>query len=159
MCSSDLLAPGVSLGQISDMFHGQPLQKVDQVGNANPLLARANALDTTRIGVPLNLLDPTTGKANPQYIMANNVPGSLGQILWIYSKNNINWNASMTKNFRITERVRFALYGDANNVLNHPVWGLPNTVVTSTSFGTVGSPSGSNAGNFRQMTFRGTIVF
>jgi len=157
--SGVILAPGVSLGQISDMFHGQPLQKVDQAGNPNPLLARANALDTTRIGVPLSLLDPTTGKANAQYIMANNVPGSLGQILWIYSKNNINWNASMTKNFRITERVKFQLYGDANNILNHPVWGLPNTNVSSTSFGTVGSPSGSNATGFRSMTFRGTVVF
>ena len=153
------LAPGVTLDQISDMFHGQQLVKVNQAGNSNPLLARANALDTTRIGVPLSLLDPTTGKANPAFIRANNVPGSIGQILWIYGKNNINWNASMTKNFRVTERVTFKLYGDANNVLNHPVWGLPNTNVTSTSFGTVGSPNGSNAGGFRTMTFRGTLVF
>jgi Carboxypeptidase regulatory-like domain len=153
------LAPGVTLQEISDMFRNQPLLKVDQTGNANPLLARANALDTTRIGVPLSLLDPATGKANSQFLTVNNTPGSLGQILWIYSKNNINWNASMTKNFHITERVKFQLYADANNLLNHPSWGLPNTNAGSTSFGTLGSPSGSNAGGYRTMTFRGMIVF
>jgi Carboxypeptidase regulatory-like domain len=148
------LAPGVTLQEISDMFRGQEFQKVDQTGNANPLLARLNATDTTRIGVPLALLDPTTGKANTNYITVNNTPGSLGQILWIYTKNNFTWNASMTKTYRITEKVKFQLFGSANNILNHPSWGLPSTSVGSTGFGTLGSPGGA-----RSMSFRGTIVF
>ena len=152
--SGVILGPGVTLDQINDLFHSNAnYQKVNQVGNSNSLLARANANDTTRLALPLNWLDPS-GKANPAMIQANNVPGTLGQLLFIHGMNNFTFNASMTKNFRITERVRFALFAAANNVLNHPAWGLPNTSVSSTGFGTVGAPGGS-----RSMTFRGTINF
>ena len=100
------------------------------------------------------MLFRSSGKANPQMITYNNVPGSLGQILYIYGMNNIAFNASMTKNFRITEKVKFSLYASAANLMNHPAWGLPNTNVASTSFGTVGSPGGG-----RSMSFRGLITF
>ena len=60
----------------------------------------------------------------------------------------------MTKNFRITERMKFVIYAQAANILNHPSWGLGSTNVNSTSFGVVGAPSGN-----RSMTFRGTFIF
>ena len=152
--SGVLLGSGVTLGEISSLFHSTAnYQKVDQFGNPNPLLVRNNASDTTRLALPLNWMDPS-GKANPQMITYNNVPGSLGQILYIYGMNNIAFNASMTKNFRITERVKFSLYASANNLMNHPAWGLPNTNVASASFGTVGAPGGN-----RSMSFRGLITF
>jgi hypothetical protein len=148
------LAPGVTLDEISSLFHDHGnYQKVNQTGNSNPLLARANATDQTRLALPLNWLDPS-GKANPKLFTYNNTPGSLGQILYIYGMNAINFNASLTKTFKITERWRFQLYAAANNVLNHPAWGLPNTNTSSSSFGTVGSPGGN-----RSMTFRGVLNF
>ena len=96
------LAPGVTLAEISSIFHDHGnYQKVNQAGNSNPLLARANATDLTRVALPLSWLDPS-GKANPKLFTYNNTPGSLGQILYIYGMNGINFNASLTKTFRIT---------------------------------------------------------
>jgi hypothetical protein len=54
----------------------------------------------------------------------------------------------------MTERMKFQFYGEANNLLNHPTWGLPNTNLFSTGFGTVGNPNGN-----RTMTFRGILSF
>jgi hypothetical protein len=155
-----MLAPGVTLSEISSLFHDHNMQKVDQVGNANPVLARANATDLTRLALPTSWIDPS-GKSNPSLLTYNNVPGSLGQILYIYGMNTINFNASLTKTFRITERWKLQLYAAANNVLNHPMWGLPNTNTSSSSFGTVGAPgtAGLQSVAPRSMTFRGVINF
>ena len=147
------LAPGVTLDQIASMFHGQPLQRVNQTGNSNPLLARSGATDLTRLAVPLSLVGPD-GRANPQFLTYNTTPGSLGQILYIYSKNNFSWDAALTKAFKITERAKFAIFASASNILNHPSWGMGSTNANSTSFGTVGAPGGN-----RTMTFRGTLTF
>lgn len=147
------LAPGVTLQQISDMFHGQPMQKVNQVGNTDGRLNRSNANDRTRVAVPLDLIGPD-GRANPKYLTWNTTPGSIGQLLYLYGKNSFSWNAAMTKNFKITERLRFSLYADAQNLLNHPSWSMGSTSLYSTSFGTVSGASGN-----RSMTFRGLLTF
>jgi hypothetical protein len=151
--SGVVLAPGVTLDEISAMFHGQPLTKYNQVGNADGRLNRAGATDTSRIAVPLDLIGPD-GRANPKYLTWNTTPGQLGQILFIYGKNAFNWNAAMTKNFQVTERMKFQLFASSNNILNHPTWGMGSTSLYSTSFGTVGAPGGN-----RTMTFRGTLTF
>lgn len=151
--SGVILGQGVTLSEISSLFHDHNYQRVNQVGNSNPLLNRANANDYTRLALPLSWID-SSGKANPAMITYNNVPGSMGQILYIYGMNAFNFNASLTKNYRITERWSFKLYAAANNILNHPSWGLPNTNVNSSSFGTVGNPGGA-----RSMTFRADVIF
>ena len=148
-----VLANGVTLKQLSDMFHGQPMIKVNQAGNTDGRLNRTNANDWTRVAVPLDLIG-ADGRANPQYITWNTTPGTIGQVLYIYGKNSFNWNAAMTKNFRVTERMTFQLYADAQNVLNHPTWGMGGTGTYSTSFGVVGNPTGN-----RSMTFRGLLNF
>ena len=147
------LAPGVTLSQISDLFHTSDRVKINQVGNADTRLNRANVTDLQRLGVSLDLID-ATGKANPNYLRVNNVAGSIGQLLYVYGKNSFSWNSSMTKNFMITERVKFSIYASANNVLNHPAWGMPSLSVGSTTFGVVGNPSGN-----RTMTFRANVSF
>lgn len=151
--SGVVLAPGVTLDEIAAMFHGQPLQKINQTGNSNPLLARAGATDQQRLAVPLSLVGPD-GRANPQFLTYNTTPGSLGQILYIYGKHSFSWDAGLTKNFHVTERMRFVLYANALNVLNHPTWGMGSTNVNSTSFGVVGAPGGA-----RTMSFRGMFIF
>jgi hypothetical protein len=148
-----VLAPGVTLEQISAMFHGQPLQKINQKENSDGRLNRASVTDRDRLAVPLDLIGPD-GRANPKYLTWNTTPGTIGQILYIYGKNSFSWNAAMTKTFAITERIKFQLYADAQNVLNHPSWGMGNLNLYSTSFGTVGAPSGN-----RTMTFRGQVSF
>ena len=55
---------------------------------------------------------------------------------------------------QFTEKIRFRIYADAQNILNHPFWGMPNLSLNSTSFGTIGAPSQQ-----RSMTFRGTLSF
>jgi len=101
-----------------------------------------------------NLSNDKVARANPQFLVPNTTAGSLGQILYIYGKNNFSWDAAITKAFRLTERTKFAVFASASNILNHPSWGMPSTNVFSTSFGTVGAPSGN-----RTMTFRGTLTF
>ena len=54
----------------------------------------------------------------------------------------------------LAEKLATYLSADAQNVMNHPFWGMPNLTLNSTSFGTVGAPTGN-----RTMTFRGTLNF
>jgi hypothetical protein len=147
------LAPGVTLNEVSDAFHGQPLGKVNQVGNADGRVNRGSTNDWTRLAIPLDWLNPD-GRANPKYFTFNNTPGSMGQILYIYGKNSFNWNAAMTKTFKVTERVRLSVYAEANNIMNHPSWGMGSLSTNNTGFGTIGAPSGN-----RSMTFRGNLAF
>ena len=74
--------------------------------------------------------------------------------LFIYGKNSFNWHAAMTKNFRISEKLRFQLYADAQNVMNPPAWGMGSASTFDTGCGTVGAPSGN-----RTLTFRGLLSF
>ena len=148
-----VLADGVTLDQISDMFHGQPLQKINQTGNADGRLNRAATNDYTRLAVPVDLVG-SDGRANPKYMTWNTTAGYFGQSLYVYGKNAFAWNASITKNFRLTEKAKFQLYFDAQNVMNHPTWGMGSLSLFSTSFGTVGAPGGNRA-----MTFRGLLSF
>src|SRR5262249_23676933 len=46
-----ILGDGVTLKQISDMFHGQTLQKINQSGNSDGRLNRAATNDFTRLAV------------------------------------------------------------------------------------------------------------
>ena len=47
------------------------------------------------------------------------------------------WDLSVDKRFRITEKARLQLRSEFFNVLNHTNLGLPNPVSTSTAFGTI----------------------
>lgn len=47
------------------------------------------------------------------------------------------WDLSVFKNFRITERVRFQLRAEAQNALNHAMFNPPNTAPVNSNFGKV----------------------
>ena len=51
-------------------------------------------------------------------------------------------NFAVRKNFRLNERMRIQLRGEAYNVFNHPNWGNPSTSPTSAAFGKIQSKSG-----------------
>jgi hypothetical protein len=137
------LAPGVTLAQIQDAFQA----------DRQRLTGRAGTTDLQRLAVDSALVG-ADGRANPNYLVVNRTPGTFAPALFIRDKNTFSWNASMVKNFKISERMKFQLYAGANNVLNHPSWGLANTNIFSTTFGVTGAPSGN-----RSMNLRGTLSF
>jgi hypothetical protein len=145
------LAPGVTLEQIQKMFDA-PLTR---------LTNRAGITDLQRLAVDPQLIGPD-GRANPAFLLPNTTPGEFGDRLFIRDKNTFQWDMSMTKNFTITEQVRFELFASFNNVLNHPRWGyrglfneaLLDTNVFSTTFGVVSAPTGN-----RTINLRGTLSF
>jgi hypothetical protein len=92
----------------------------------------------------------TTGRATSATLkpglMAAPAPGTFGNfpINSLNGPSYFNFDLSLTKRLRITERVSFELKGTAINVLNHPnfVYGTVN--FDSTSFGRITSQRGSS---------------
>ena len=65
-------------------------------------------------------------------------------------------DSTLQKNFRIPkEGHELQFRWEAYNLLNHPVWGFPNTSLSSPNFGRITSTSGS----MRQMQFALKYVF
>jgi hypothetical protein len=48
-----------------------------------------------------------------------------------------NWDLSIIKDTRVTERMRLQFRAEAINAMNHPQFTAPNTTPTSTAFGAV----------------------
>ena len=115
-----------------------------------------NLLDIT-----LGTTGSTTGQATSSTLkaglMAAPAPGTLGNfpVNALSGPSYFNFDFSVTKRIRITERVRFELKGTAINVLNHPnfVYGTVN--FDSTSFGRVTSQRGTS----RQMNIIAQLTF
>lgn len=145
------LAPGVTLAQIQKLFDA-PLTR---------LTGRAGITDLQRLAVDPSLIGPD-GRANPAFLLPNTTPGEFGDLLFLRDKNTFQWDASLTKSFRITEKTRFELFAGFNNLLNHPRWSFSDTQanvpgalnVFSTSFGIIGAPGGN-----RTINLRGTLSF
>src|SRR5215471_12673731 len=151
------LAPGVTLKQIEKLFHA----------NLVPLtsLGRAGATPLQMLAVDPKLIGPD-GRANPAYIVPNRTPGDFGQILFIRDRGTFTLDNSITKEFRIMERMRLQLFAGFNNILNHARWGIPDTNVFSTTFGVVNGPGhwstsggGQNFNYGRTMNLRATAIF
>ena len=145
------LAPGVTLDQIQEMFNA-PLTR---------LTGRVGVTDLQRLAVDPRLVGPD-GRANPEFLTWNTTPGEFGQLLFLRDRNTFQWDLSMTKTFKLTERFDFDLFGGFTNVLNHPRWSFSDTQanppgalnVFSTTFGIIGAPAGS-----RSINLRGTLSF
>ena len=50
-----------------------------------------------------------------------------------------NWNLTVTKTFNVTERFKVNLRGSSFNLMNHPVFGGPNTTFGQAQFGQITS--------------------
>jgi carboxypeptidase family protein len=150
------LAPGVTLDQIQEMFDAERTRLTGRVGTT----------DLQRLAVDPKLIGPD-GRANPQYLIPNSTPGEFGQLLFLRDKNDFQWDMSVTKTFKIVEKVSLQVFAGVNNVLNHPRWafetagniGAANAApgalnVFSTSFGVIGAPGGN-----RSMNLRATLSF
>jgi hypothetical protein len=85
-------------------------------------------------------------------------PGSIGNTgrNFFLAPNYFQWDASLAKKFKITERVSFDLRVDARNVLNNPSFDNPTAVLTSTIFGRINDSVTNNA---RRIQLSGKLSF
>ena len=66
------------------------------------------------------------------------------------------WDISVLKDFRITEKIALQFRAEAQDALNHALFGAPNTTPTSTLFGQVTSNVGANQ---RVITLNGRLTW
>jgi len=85
-------------------------------------------------------------------------PGSIGNTgrNFFIAPTYFQWDASLSKKFSITERIKFDLRVDARNVLNHPSFDNPTALITSTIFGRINDSVTNNA---RRIQLSGKISF
>jgi hypothetical protein len=146
-----ILAPGVTLDMIQQMFNA----------GLTRLTGRVGTTDLQRLAVDPKLVGPD-GRANPAFLLPNTTPGSFGELLFLRDRNTVQFDVSMTKSFRIKERAGLQVFATFNNVMNHPRWGFPDANVFSTTFGVVGPPGNGGAGTPtgpRSITLRATASF
>jgi len=66
-----------------------------------------------------------------------------------------NVDATLSKDFRITERAKVEFRASMFNVLNHPVFGGPGTTLGNANFGVISSQANLN----RQWEFAAKILY
>jgi hypothetical protein len=81
--------------------------------------------------------------------------GNTGRNFFL-APNYFQWDSSLLKRFRISERVGFDLRVDARNVLNNPSFDNPTAVFTSTIFGRINDSVTNNA---RRIQVSGKLSF
>ena len=74
---------------------------------------------------------------------------------WIEGPAALGLDMNMIKRVRITETKEFELRVDAINVLNHPIFGIPNTNINSVGSGTVITVGNANDVAFGRITKAG----
>jgi hypothetical protein len=85
-------------------------------------------------------------------------PGSIGNTgrNFLLAPTYFQWDASLSKQFRITEKVSFNFRVDARNVLNNPAFDNPTAVITSSIFGRINDSVTNNA---RRIQLSGKLSF
>jgi hypothetical protein len=92
------------------------------------------------------------GSVDPKYFRPQDTPGVIGSPVYYYGKTTFQLDMNLSKDLRITERLRLKLHAEVSNFLNHPFLGGGNNGVTSTSFGYITTASGA-----RSIALRGTL--
>jgi hypothetical protein len=139
-----VLAPGVTKDQIQNAMSISPVPG-----------------STNRYWLPPSMIGPD-GRANPAFFLTP-APGTLGDLLFLYGRNNWDIDTSIEKTFSLTERWKLSLWMSSTNVLNHPIWN-PNPTVptnnttlttTSTTFGQMTAPQNGP----RNLQWRALVTF
>ena len=78
----------------------------------------------------------TAAFAQPANFTFGNAPARAS---WLRSPGMNNWNLTLTKTFAVTERLKVNLRGSSFNLMNHAVFGGPNTTFGVAQFGQVSS--------------------
>lgn len=93
---------------------------------------------------------------NPQNALVNNIRTLPARFNGIRADGINNFDLSMFKNFRITEKVRTQFRFETYNSLNHVQFAAPNTTPTATAFGTIVDEKGHGQ---RQVTLSLKLIF
>jgi hypothetical protein len=139
-----VLAPGVTKDQIQKAMSISPVPG-----------------STNRYWLPPSMIGPN-GQANPAFFLTP-APGTFGDYLFLYGRNNWDIDSAIEKTFSLTERWKLSLWMSATNVLNHPIWNpnptVPanNTTLTTTSptFGQMTAPQNGP----RNLQWRALVTF
>ncbi|HEX8160593.1 MAG TPA: carboxypeptidase regulatory-like domain-containing protein [Pyrinomonadaceae bacterium] len=96
--------------------------------------------------------------ADQRKLFSQPAPGSIGNTgrNFFLAPSYFQWDASLSKKFRLTERVSFDLRADVSNVLNHPSFDNPTALITSSIFGRINDSVTNNA---RRIQFAGKLFF
>jgi hypothetical protein len=65
-----------------------------------------------------------------------------------------NWNMSVLKSIRLSEKMKFEVRGEAKNALNHAMFSGPNTSLTSSNFGMITGSQGA-----REISLTGKLIW
>ena len=87
-------------------------------------------------------------------LASNNVPGTWGEIFYLYGPHQTFTDIGISKAVNITGRVRFKFQSEMLNVFNHPVFAQGTTALSSTQFGRA-----NQTGTSRRIEFRANIEF
>jgi hypothetical protein len=150
----DAVVGGWQLGSIVTWRSGFPINPTAGVNRANTNIANDRP-DAT--GQSVAMATPTTDQwfntaafaLQPIYNFGNAGRNT------VLGPRGFYWDFSTHKDFRIKEGHELQFRAEAFNVMNHPVWGLPNTSLSSTNFGRITSTNGS----MRQMQLALKYVF
>ena len=96
--------------------------------------------------------------ATTRALFSQPAPGSIGNTgrNYFVAPVYIQTDASLSKKFRLTERVSFDLRMDARNLTNHPSFDNPTAVLTSSIFGRINDSVTNNA---RRIQLSGKLSF
>jgi hypothetical protein len=94
-----------------------------------------------KVFLPPSLLT-SNGSSNPTYLSPEQTAGQLGQMVYLRGPMFFDTDLSIVKSIPITERVKFNIFAEFFNVLNHPNW----TVIDGFSGGT------NNPGQYANIT-------
>jgi hypothetical protein len=121
----DKVIGGWSLNWIYRFTSGNPVNGIDVVSSCSNFLLADQTHD--------HWFNNTKGcyKSRASYTLRT-VPD---RYPWLRQMDNVTVNLAGSKTFTITERWRFNLRGEAFNLLNHPLYGAPDTTYTDARFG------------------------
>ena len=127
------------------------------LGSERPNLVTSNIFTTDRtVGSKGQYLNPAAFELPASSASGNSGLGNAPRNL-AYGPRQSVINASLFKNFRITERYNLQFRTEVFNLLNHPVFGNPNNVFGNANFGTITQTAGIY--NPRQIQFALKLLF
>ncbi len=154
----DLLAGGWMLSTFQVYQAGFPMAFTLARGTVGAGSGRPNVVGDPSSGVSGPIVNRlrnyfnTSAFAQPADFTYGNVSPYIGTVR---SPGMNNANLTLSKDFRLVERVRLQFRAEMFNVLNHPVFSAPNTSLGNANFGIISSQANLN----RQMEFVAKILF
>ena len=169
------IAGGWQLNWVLSAMSGTPLTVTDSGAGATALNAPGNT-QTVNLVAPVQILNNRPQSScsslscayfNPASFASVTAPGVLGD----FGRNSIrgpgyfNLDASLMRNFKLTELFTFQLEADAFGVTNTPHFNNPNSNISASNFGAITSTlvttnaSLGGSGGQRQWWFGGKLIF